>query len=145
MFKTTTGSTAYLKIAAQKKKRTEVRAKFRRRLSPWTSEGPLLISEPQQSTRQRKRYRSKEMFKPHALWKNPWRPGLGTGCVVVYHHELMISRSKTISCISTTYLTAPSQTHYVFSDFSSNFWLFFLQTLRGSFSAVSTPIFSSKY
>ena len=34
---------------------------------------------------------------------------------------------------------------YVFSNLYSNFWLIFWQTLRGSFSVVSTPIFASKY
>ena len=32
-----------------------------------------------------------------------------------------------------------------FSNFYSSFWLFFWQTLRGSFSAVSKPNFASKY
>ena len=34
---------------------------------------------------------------------------------------------------------------YVFSNFFSNFWLIFWQTLRGWFSAVSPPNFASKY
>ena len=112
MFKTTTGSTAYLKIAAQKKKRTELRAKFRRRLSPWTSEGPLLISEPQQSTRQRKRYRSQEIFKPHAFWKpletwaRDWVRGRLSSRVddlsfknyLIYHHDILDRSESNTLC-----------------------------------------------
>ena len=42
-------------------------------------------------------------------------------------------------------LPVPGVERYVFSNFYCNFWLFFWQILRGSFSAVSTATIATKY